>query len=119
MNNRPCLVYADAEGRIFEWQKLAMAGARGRVHKPVEPGEWIPLPPGSELFLLPDRMPVGYNLTSRQCEILARDPYHPAKPVRAVAAFVSQPIPRSTPPPIRLCPGLPSCRFSLTPRSAG
>ena len=89
MNNRPCLVYADAEGRIFEWQKLAMAGARGRVHKPVEPGEWIPLPPGSELFLLPDRMPVGYNLTSRQCEILARDPYHPAKPVWAVAAFVS------------------------------
>lgn len=89
MTNRPCLVYADAEGRIFEWQKLAMAGARGNFHKAVDPGEWIPLPPGSELFLLPDRLPVGYNSKKKQCEVLAHDPYDPAKPVRAVAAFIS------------------------------
>lgn len=87
--DRPCVLYADAEGRIFEWQKLAMAGARGSYHIPVEPGEWIPLPPGSELFLLPDRLPVGYNLRQKRCEVLAHDPYHPAKSVRAVAAFIS------------------------------
>lgn len=87
--NSPCLLYADAEGRIFEWPKLGMAGARGNFHKSVDPGEWIPLPPGSELFLLPDRLPVGYNPGKKQCEVLAHDPYHPGKPIRAVAAFMS------------------------------
>lgn len=89
MTNRPFLVYADAEGRIFEWQELEMAGASGGEYERLGPGEWLPLPPGSELFLLPNRLPVGFNAGKRRWEVLDHDPYHPSKPVRAVAAFMA------------------------------
>jgi pyruvate-formate lyase-activating enzyme len=89
MTSRPFLVYADAEGRIFEWPKLEMVGASGGEYKRIGLDEWIPLPPGSELFLLPQRLPVGYNAQKRQSEVLARDPYAPAKSVQAVAAFMA------------------------------
>jgi len=82
-------VYADAEGRIFEWPKLEMLGASGGEYERIGLGEWIHLPPGSELFLLPQRLPVGYNPKTRQGEVLAHDPYTPAKPVQAVAAFMA------------------------------
>ncbi len=89
MTNRPFLVYADAEGRIFEWPKLEMLGASGGEYERVGPGEWLPLPPGSELFLLPQRLPVGYNAPKKRSEVLAHDPYDSAKPVQAVAAFMA------------------------------
>jgi pyruvate-formate lyase-activating enzyme len=89
MTNRPFLVYADAEGRIFEWPKLEMLGASGGEYERVGPGEWLPLPPGSELFLLPQRLPVGYNAQKKRGEVLAHDPYDSAKPVQAVAAFMA------------------------------
>jgi pyruvate-formate lyase-activating enzyme len=89
MANRPFLVYADAEGRIFEWPQLEMAGASGGRHERIGPGEWIPLPPGSELFLLPRRLPVGYSTRKRRCETLSQDPHDPAKSVQAVAAFMA------------------------------
>ena len=87
--SRPFLVYADEEGRIFEWPQLEMLGASGSEYRRLDPGDWIPLPPGSELFLLPSRQPVGYNPRKRLIEILADDPHSPGKPLRAVAAFVA------------------------------
>lgn len=89
MMDRPFLVYADEEGRIFEWQELEMAGASGGDFKRVAPGEWLPLPPGSELFLLPNRLPVGFHPGTRRWEVLRDNPHHPSKPVRAVAAFMA------------------------------
>jgi pyruvate-formate lyase-activating enzyme len=89
MTSRPFLVYADAEGRIFEWPELEMLGASGGKYERIGSGEWIRLPPGSELFVLPQRLPVGYDAEKRQVEVLAHDPYDPAKPVQAVAAFMS------------------------------
>jgi len=89
MTSRPFLVYADAEGRIFEWTKLEMLGASGGKCQRIGPGEWNPLPPGSELFLLPQRLPVGYNTEKKQHEVLTHDPYDPSKSIQAVAAFVA------------------------------
>jgi pyruvate-formate lyase-activating enzyme len=89
MTNRPFLVYADAEGRIFEWPELEMLGASGGRCERIGPGEWVPLPPGSELFLLPHRLPVGYNARKRRFDVLAHDPYDPAQPIQAVAAFMA------------------------------
>jgi len=89
MKNRPSLVYADANGDIFDWPGLEMAGASGAEWKRLDMSELIPLPEGSELFLLPERFPVGFNPTGRRFEPLISDPFDPAKPVRAVAAFVS------------------------------
>jgi molybdenum cofactor biosynthesis enzyme MoaA len=89
MRNRPALVYADVNGNIFDWPALEMAGASANELRRPKPSELIPLPEGSELFLLPERVPVGFNPTERRFEPLAFDPFEPAKPVRAVAAFVS------------------------------
>ncbi len=89
MKNRPALVYADAEGNILDWPELEMAGAGAGQWQRPSPSELIPLPEGSELFLLPERLPVGFNPTLRRFEPLAEDPLDRAKPVRAVAAFIS------------------------------
>lgn len=89
MKNRPTLVYADAEGRVFDWPELEMAGRSGKEWRRVKPGEWIPLPPGSELFLLPSRLPVGYATHRKRFEVLSRLPNHPNRHLQAVAAFVA------------------------------
>ncbi len=89
MQNRPCLVYADEEGNIIDWPELEMAGAAGLEHYRIQQGEWIPLPPGSELFLLPSRLPIGYHPKRKRFSVLSHDPYSPAKQVKAVAAFIA------------------------------
>ncbi|MCU0571849.1 MAG: radical SAM protein [Syntrophobacteraceae bacterium] len=89
MPGRPKLLYADSEGRILDWPRLEMVGRSGHAWQRLQEGDWIPLPEGSELFLLPGRLPVGYDPRNRRFETLAEDPYEPGKPVQAVAAFVA------------------------------
>mgnify|MGYP001233330741 CR=1 FL=1 len=89
MASRPCLVYADGKGEIFDWPELEMAGRSGTAERRLHRGDWIPLPEGSELFLLPGRLPVGYHPSKKRFETLARDPLDSSRPVQAVAAFVS------------------------------
>jgi pyruvate-formate lyase-activating enzyme len=90
MKNRPKLVYADVNGNIFDWPALEMAGASAKELKRPGSAELIPLPEGSELFLLPERLPVGYNPAEHRFEPLTSDPFsQEEKPVRAVAAFIS------------------------------
>ncbi|MDR3569557.1 MAG: radical SAM protein [Syntrophobacteraceae bacterium] len=89
MKDRPALVYADAEGNISDWPALEMAGAGAGEWIRPHFSELIELPEGSELFLLPERLPVGYNGSQRRFETLAADPFDPAKSVCAVAAFIS------------------------------
>jgi pyruvate-formate lyase-activating enzyme len=84
----PSLVYADADGNIFDYPGLAMAGSAGGRLEPVEEGDCIPLPEGSELFLLPGRLPVGVA-KGGAFEVLDRDPADQARPVTAVAAFMA------------------------------
>jgi pyruvate-formate lyase-activating enzyme len=89
MKNKPALLYADDTGNIFDWPALEMAGSSGNEWKQPLPAELIPLPEGSELFLLPNRLPVGFNPVKKEFEVLASDPFDPAKPVQAVAAFMA------------------------------
>jgi pyruvate-formate lyase-activating enzyme len=89
MGNRPCLVYADAEGNIYDWPELEMAGRSGRSWRRMAKGDWIPLPPGSELFRLPSRLPIGYDPRKKHFRTLESDPGDPSRPVRAVAAFIA------------------------------
>jgi pyruvate-formate lyase-activating enzyme len=82
------LVYADAKGQILDHPDLAMAGsAAGRLVSP-EPEDLIPLPAGSELFLLPDRLPVGLDPRSGGSVTLDQDPVDGGT-VTAIAAFVA------------------------------
>jgi pyruvate-formate lyase-activating enzyme len=84
----PGLLYADEKGNILDCPGLEAAGsAAGRWFRP-QAAEWIPLPPGSELFLLPGRLPVGWEPASGRFRVLDRDP-RTGRPVSAVAAFVA------------------------------
>jgi pyruvate-formate lyase-activating enzyme len=85
----PSLVYADEHGKIFDWPALEMAGSSAGEWHRLRRADWIPLPAGSELFVLPGRMPVGYQRESNRFEVLRQDPRHPEKPVLGVAAFMA------------------------------
>jgi len=85
----PCLVYADGRGRIFDHPGLDMAGRSGRVLHPMDLRDLIPLPQGSELFVLPGRLPVGWDRRQGEMVPLDQDPACPGGQVQAVAAFVA------------------------------
>ncbi len=87
--DRPRLLYATEEGKIFDHPELEMVGgSAGELHT-LRESELIPLPPGSELFLLPNRLPIGFNRRTHTFEILEADPLTPSKRVHAVAAFMA------------------------------
>jgi wyosine [tRNA(Phe)-imidazoG37] synthetase (radical SAM superfamily) len=53
------MVYARADGTILDHPTLLAGGVGGGAARPVRDDELIPLPRGSDLFLLPGRRPVG------------------------------------------------------------
>ncbi|WP_243358307.1 radical SAM protein [Fundidesulfovibrio terrae] len=77
---RPMLVFADAAGNIYDHPELEMLVRRGDQLGTPRPDELIPLPPESELFLLPGRSALGFDPESGEVEELEE---------MAVAAFVS------------------------------
>jgi len=76
---RPLLVFADAQGNIYDHPELLMLCRKGEALAQPRPDELIPLPEDSDLFLLPGRMAVGLDPENGQVEALQE---------RAVAAFV-------------------------------
>jgi len=54
-----CLVFADGRGRVMDAPGVLATGRSGRRIQPMNKAELIPLPPGSELYYLPERNPVG------------------------------------------------------------
>lgn len=83
------MVYADESGQIYDHPYLEMAGSSGCTWRQIEHDFLIPLPPGSELFLLPDRVPVGYDRNKRRFVKLVEDPHNPRRKAQAVAAFMA------------------------------
>ncbi len=86
---QPTLVYADAKGNITDFSSLHMAGMSGGHFLLPEKEDFIPLPEGSELFVLPGRLPVGCDPDTGEILLLEDDPYRPGNPIQAVAAFMS------------------------------
>jgi len=84
----PSLVYANEGGEIIDLPDLAMAGRSGRSFRLPELSELIPLPEGSELFMLPDRVPVGIDPLSGHPVALKCDPGGSGR-IAAVAAFMA------------------------------
>lgn len=85
----PSLVYANDQGEISDLPALGMAGRSGRDFKVPDLADLIPLPAGSELFLLDQRFPVGLDGTSGEFLRVEEDPERPGRTVRAVAAFMA------------------------------
>ena len=83
------LVYADESGQMYDHPYLEMAGSSGGSWTKIEDDVLIPLPPGSELFLLPLRLPVGYERKKKRFVKLEEDPHNSQSKVQAVAAFMA------------------------------
>jgi pyruvate-formate lyase-activating enzyme len=85
----PSLLFADETGNILDFPELESAGSSaGRCVRP-QSEDWIALPPGSELFQLPGRLPVGWDPATASIRVLDRNPYSGSPHINAVAAFVA------------------------------
>ncbi len=78
--SEPTLVFADASGQVLDAPGVVAACRSGRRMARIDADDLIPLPPGSELYLLPERNPVGFHGRRGRAEVL--DDY------QAVAAFL-------------------------------
>src|SRR5688572_21603284 len=63
-NAQPKMVFADASGNILDHPELQMAGVAGGAPVPVPAADLMPLPRGSDLFVLPGRSPLGIDPAS-------------------------------------------------------
>jgi len=84
----PNMVFADSKGNIMDFEGLGMVGRSGDYLVPVTRGETIGLPRGSQLYVLPDRHPIGVDRQTGEIVILKKNPYDGKGPVFAVAAFL-------------------------------
>jgi len=84
------LLVADQNGHIFAISGLDAAGMKGPRYYRLSPEDLIPLPSGSELFMLPDRLPVGFDPAQKSFIHLENNPFAMREePCFAVAAFIS------------------------------
>jgi len=82
------LLFAGGDGRIYDHPELEMVGWDGQFWRPLEDDELIPLPKGSDLFLLPERRPAGLDRAAD--EVVVYDALAPdGQPAVAVAAFLA------------------------------
>jgi molybdenum cofactor biosynthesis enzyme MoaA len=88
-DHTPSLVYANKKGEIKDFPGLMMAGRSGRWYFRPEPEDLIPLPEGSELFVLPQRDPIGIDPASGEPVILDYSPDSTREGIQAVAAFMA------------------------------
>ena len=85
----PNLVFANDKGEILDYDGLKIAGgSAGNFHRP-DRQDLIELPEGSELFVLPERLPVGIESDTGEPALLETNPYAPGEPIQAVAAFMA------------------------------
>ncbi len=85
----PSLLFATSKGKILDYQSLHMAGAAAGLYYQPKIEDLIELPPGSELFTLPGRLPVGIEPESAEPALLDTNPFDLGEPIQAVAAFMA------------------------------
>jgi pyruvate-formate lyase-activating enzyme len=82
------LVYADSQGQIFDHPSLEMVGRSGWDFCRIPEKDLMPLPPGSDLFVLPGRQAVGYD-PRRSAFVTAGEAGGLPREALAVAAFMA------------------------------
>jgi len=85
-DNVPFCVVADDNGNIFEIPGIVMTGMS--LARPMVPGagDIMPLPAGSDLFVMPGRTAIGYALSCRRFVEIGQ---YRGRRVHPVAAFVA------------------------------
>lgn len=82
-------VVANRDGEIFELEGYAAVGMRGPKPFPLLREDSPELPHGGELMMLPERMPLLYDLRTNSIEAVSHNPYDPEEEIYPVAAFNS------------------------------
>ena len=105
----PRLVLSDPEGNIFDHSFLRLSGRSGDRFLLPHPSELVPLPQGSQLFILPGRVPIGWD-EERRSFIPSRKVSLGKKEVEcaAVAAFLPPGYIRTLLPATQLKPRAPT-----------
>ena len=85
----PQLLFADKKGKVYDVPHLEASGMKAGRYFRLDPEDFVRLPDSSELFMLPDRAPVGFDPKSGETVELDHDPYSAKnEPCFAVAAFI-------------------------------
>ncbi|MBU0730425.1 MAG: radical SAM protein [Proteobacteria bacterium] len=85
----PTLVFANSKGQIQDFPDLYMAGRSGRFLSRPDLEDLIPLPEGSEFFVLPGRKPIGIDKHTGEATLFDANPDAPHEAIQAVAAFMA------------------------------
>jgi hypothetical protein len=92
---QPTLVFADESGNIYDHPDLLMLCRRGNELTLPRPDELMPLPEGSEFFLLPGRSALGFDPETGEVEELDELAVavfaSPAHTLSAFAAYAPRP----------------------------
>jgi pyruvate-formate lyase-activating enzyme len=83
------MVYADPRGRIFDHPFEQMVAFDGREVRPVRADELIPLPDGSDFYLLPGRVPLGRCPETGRIRAVQREAGQRGAPLTAMATFIA------------------------------
>ncbi len=90
MKEFPKLLIADKKGNIFDVPFLEPLGMKAGEYFRISTKELIKIHPDSELFLLPQRSPVGYDRKNNKVITLKNNPFSKnEEPCYAVAAFLA------------------------------
>ena len=84
----PKLVYADAQGQIYDHPFLTMAGMSGPEAVLPESMELIPLPEGRRLFTIPDTPPIAWDNRAKRYTTVEKAPGIRGR-LQAVSAFMA------------------------------
>ncbi len=85
----PRLLFADKAGRIYDHPTFWALGLSGYDVVLPEKEDFIPLPAGSALYVLPGRHPVGFDPEKEEPVILYENPFSPGEPAYALAAYLA------------------------------
>ncbi|HPR50888.1 MAG TPA: radical SAM protein [Deltaproteobacteria bacterium] len=85
----PNMIFADRNGNIMDFEGCAMVARSGDYLLPLGQEETISLPEGSQLYVLPERYPIGMDRDTGEIVVLKKNPYDGKGPVYAVATFLS------------------------------
>jgi pyruvate-formate lyase-activating enzyme len=112
LSNVPKMVYADTSGQVYDHPRLKMAVWDGHQIRLPNEDELVPLPDGSDLFLLPQRLPLGFS--GKKNHLIEYDGTDEGGSV-AVSAFLAPAYLRLTHPAVRTldkAPTLPLFAYS-------
>jgi pyruvate-formate lyase-activating enzyme len=82
-------VVANAAGEIFDLDGYGAVAMAGEEPVLLTHAQTIGMPFGSELMMLPDRVPLVFDLETDRIEALAENPFHPGERIFPVAVFNS------------------------------